>query len=268
MPAMASSASGGASAPVVVNLTMNYTMPGGASGDDFVKLAREHGREVARIVEEILERKARGEVRVNEIQTYEIQNIFAALDQRHFGSKLCKAGYRAEIAWVDRTREPDDYRQRGYGENIGRCLAELRLIQIDLSVRDPNEARETILHEMVHASVELDRPLRKNEDQHGTRFWRELERVYLDGEWLLEEEVFFYCTAINRARGVNATSPFSNSKSLISSGRSLIRQRLGSTKSTKWTSNRSGANRCAGKSFGFSTRAGQLAPAKASLPLC
>lgn len=58
-PAMASPAAGGGAAPVVVNLTMNYSMPSGASGDDFVKLAREHGREVAKIVEEVLARKAR-----------------------------------------------------------------------------------------------------------------------------------------------------------------------------------------------------------------
>jgi hypothetical protein len=60
MPAAAaSSAAGSGVAGVVVNVTMNYTMPTGASGEDFVKLAREHGREVAKIVEEILERKAR-----------------------------------------------------------------------------------------------------------------------------------------------------------------------------------------------------------------
>ena len=59
MPAMASSpAAGDGSAPIVVNLTMNYTVNGGAS-DDFVKLAQKHGREVAKIVEEILARKAR-----------------------------------------------------------------------------------------------------------------------------------------------------------------------------------------------------------------
>jgi TP901 family phage tail tape measure protein len=60
MPAGAASPAGESGvAGIVVNLTMNYTMPSGASGEDFVKLAREHGREVAKIVEEILERKAR-----------------------------------------------------------------------------------------------------------------------------------------------------------------------------------------------------------------
>jgi hypothetical protein len=60
MPAAAASpAARSGTAGVVVNLTMNYTMPSGASGEDFVKLAREHGREVAKIVEDILERNAR-----------------------------------------------------------------------------------------------------------------------------------------------------------------------------------------------------------------
>ena len=31
--------------------------------------------------------------------------------------------------------------------------------------------------------------MRKNEDAHGKRFWRELERLYFDGEWLLDDQV-------------------------------------------------------------------------------
>jgi hypothetical protein len=60
MPAMASSAAAaGGAAPVVVNLSVSYHVAGGASGEDFIKTAKEHSRELARLIEEVLERKAR-----------------------------------------------------------------------------------------------------------------------------------------------------------------------------------------------------------------
>jgi TP901 family phage tail tape measure protein len=60
MPAIASSpAARGGAAPVVVSVNITYNVAGGGTGDDFVKSAKEHGRELARVVEEILNRKAR-----------------------------------------------------------------------------------------------------------------------------------------------------------------------------------------------------------------
>lgn len=57
-PAMASPAVGRSASPIVVNASVNYTENGGTS-DDFVKTAREHGRELAKVIKEILEREAR-----------------------------------------------------------------------------------------------------------------------------------------------------------------------------------------------------------------
>jgi len=42
--------------------------------------------------------------------------------------------------------------------------------------------RPTLLHEIAHAAVDLDRPLRKGADDHGRRFLRELRRLVAAGE--------------------------------------------------------------------------------------
>lgn len=111
----------------------------------------------------------------------ELKILFDDLDLRYFGGRLTAAGYRVEVAWVDRNIDPTDTdRPPAFGDNIGCCYPFMRLINIDRSVRDPVELRETLLHEMIHASVGLNRRPRKNEKEHGAAFYREMARLYLE----------------------------------------------------------------------------------------
>lgn len=108
-----------------------------------------------------------------------LQSLFAKLDSHYFGGKLREAHIRVEFGWVDRRRGPEA--SLLMGDIAGHWQPFLHLIQIDDRISDPLEIEAVLVHEMIHASVELERPLRKNENDHGKRFRRELERIYCEG---------------------------------------------------------------------------------------
>ena len=127
-----------------------------------------------------------------------VRAFFVELDRRHFAGRLVAAGYQVDV----RNLKPGE---RGYyfapdgtlravkiEEQIaGICVSASRLILIHHH-DDPVEFRGTLLHEMAHAAVELDKPLWKGADQHGRRFVGELRRLRRAGEECLINQVRFY----------------------------------------------------------------------------
>jgi hypothetical protein len=136
-----------------------------------------------------------------------VRVLFAELDAGYFDSRLARAGFRVEMRNLDKVgleyyAGPDGTLRatRIEGAAGGVCIQAARLILVDHHTAerlgpdlDPDlELRRTLLHEMVHAAVELNRPLRKGADEHGRRFVNELRRLVRAGERCLRDEVRFY----------------------------------------------------------------------------
>ena len=137
-----------------------------------------------------------------------VRALFKELDQRHFAGNLTLTGFRVNVrnllaGEVETYDHPDGSRDNFLIEedNLrGAMIFEARLILVNrhdrvllAPGRDPAvELRNTLLHEMAHAAVDLARPLRRGADPHGRRFVRQLRRLEAAGESSLREQVRFY----------------------------------------------------------------------------
>jgi hypothetical protein len=137
-----------------------------------------------------------------------VRALFKELDQRHFAGNLTLTGFRVNVCnlmagEVETYIHPDGSQDSFLIEedNLrGVMIFEGRLILVSHhdqallpSGRDPAvELRNTLLHEMAHAAVDLARPLRKGADPHGRRFVLQLRRLEAAGESSLREQVRFY----------------------------------------------------------------------------
>jgi hypothetical protein len=115
----------------------------------------------------------------------ELLALFIDLDIRYFGGCLRAAGYDVDMRNLDKPAGTVEYfctpdgklhATTIEGPTLGICIAAQRMILIHY--HDGLEMlRDTLLHEMAHAAVDLGKPLRKGADPHGRRFVRELRRL-------------------------------------------------------------------------------------------
>ena len=110
-----------------------------------------------------------------------LEDLFRDLDRRYFAG-LITTVYRIDWHNLDEpskvesaavpavTAEPPSIP----GGIRGICIPEARQILIDhcRNPEDQNRLRATVVHEMIHAAVEIERPLRRTDDPHGPRFTR------------------------------------------------------------------------------------------------
>jgi hypothetical protein len=111
------------------------------------------------------------------------QDLLVELDRRYFDGRLTAAGYRFDVRNLDKPGElefyvaPDGAFKIEDDGILGTCISETWRIFIDHHDDRVQEFRPTLLHEMAHAAVDLDRPLRPGADQHGRRFLLEPQRL-------------------------------------------------------------------------------------------
>jgi hypothetical protein len=116
----------------------------------------------------------------------DVISLFRELDRRHYARRLISAGCRVTFGHVTALAH-----FLGSSEDVaGWYIPESHLILLEKDGDHPDGLRATLLHEMAHASVDLDRPLSNRESPHGSRFMRELGRLYYAGESCLEHQWF------------------------------------------------------------------------------
>jgi hypothetical protein len=111
----------------------------------------------------------------------EFQALFHELDQKYFAGRLIGARYRAEQRKLDKVCGAQEYYLGLDGDMhataleegiLGKCVEAQHVIFVGF-----HDVRNTLLHEMCHAIVDLDRPLPKGADKHGRRFVHQLQRI-------------------------------------------------------------------------------------------
>jgi hypothetical protein len=146
--------------------------------------------------------------RMSNNDDFVVQGLFRELDQRHFAGRLTRARFRVRMCHlvagqIEHYNLPNGSRGAYRIEDdglLGVMVFGARLILVNYhdreSVprgRDPDvELRNTLLHEMSHAALELERPLRRGADEHGRRFVQQMRRLVAAGESSLREHVRFY----------------------------------------------------------------------------
>jgi len=116
---------------------------------------------------------------MNPLKDEDVLPLFAELDRKHYAGALTAAGYRVSLVQVAGLMEA----VFACDEDVaGWCLTSHRLILIDKDGDHQGGVRATLLHEMAHAKVDLDRPLSRRESPHGGRFWDEIGHLIGAGE--------------------------------------------------------------------------------------
>ena len=110
----------------------------------------------------------------------QLRELFADLDRQYFDGRLSAANITIGAVNLDKPGELEFYTMpdgslRAFKIDddgiLGIYIHEIRRMFFDHHDDGrEQEFRPTLLHEMAHAAVELNRPLRKGEDDHGRRF--------------------------------------------------------------------------------------------------